>query len=198
MSKTHSTLFLILLLISCRPDDHHKSIQDKFNENSENRHVWTIPKKDFDKSNFLEWDSFENQKFFVEKIWDKSKEQSCKSCHQGYSLKEMKGEGFKRAHWNITLSHGSEEIMNCQTCHYKNDVWQFHFGRKKMVTADYVPKLCSQCHGKQQKDWAEGTHGKRISGWQYPRAITTCTSCHNPHTPSFEKKWPNVAPHRYP
>ena len=197
MKTPGPVLLLVLLLQGCHPDDHHQSIQDKLKENPEGPHAWSIPKKDFDKRNFLEWDSFEDQKFFVEKVWDASKEQGCKSCHEGYALKEMTGEGFKRAHWDIVLSHGSDEIMNCQTCHNNNNVWQFHFGREQSVTADYVPKLCSQCHSGQYKDWAEGSHGKRANGWQYPRAITTCTSCHNPHHPAFEKIWPKVAPHRY-
>ncbi len=188
---------MIFLFGSCHPD-HYKSIQDEFDKLSENQQIPSVSEKNFDKSNLLEWRSFENKKFFVEKVWDESKEQSCKSCHHGYSLKDMTGKKFKRAHWDIVLSHGPSEIMSCQTCHYEDEVWQFNFGQNKTVTADYVPKLCSQCHAKQEKEWAVGSHGKRAVGWQYPRTIYTCTSCHNPHNPFFEKKWPKIAPHRYP
>ena len=52
-------------------------------------------------------------------------------------------------------------------------------------------KLCSQCHSSQFEDWKGGAHGKRIGGWAPPRASLTCVNCHNPHSPSFETRWPS-------
>ena len=35
-----------------------------------------------------------------------------------------------------------------------------------------------------------GAHGKRLSYWAGQRVVTNCASCHNPHSPRFEKRWP--------
>ena len=67
---------------------------------------------------------------------------------------------------------------------------------KRKISANHAPKLCIQCHYRQEKDWEAGTHGKRVNGWQYERAVYSCVACHNPHNTSFKKTWPKVAPHR--
>ena len=107
----------------------------------------------------------------------------------------MKDKRNPKAHWHIRSEHASKEMMSCTTCHNQDKVWLFNFGRE-VVDANHAPKLCLQCHYRQEKDWEIGAHGKRASGWQYEKAVYNCVYCHDPHKPAFEKQWPVVAPYR--
>jgi len=194
------TLFLIsavfLALLGCHPD-HSDSSKEKYKKLTLTSKVKVAVKEVSNKGDFIDWHpaAAAGEKFLVKKVWSKTKRRTCKSCHRGYSLQEIKGKDYPRSHWNINLKHASSQVMNCQTCHNQNKVWKFNFG-EKTVSANHTPKLCLQCHFKQQKDWEIGAHGKRANGWQQQRAVYNCVSCHNPHQPAFQKKWPKVGPYR--
>ena len=181
-------------MMGCHSEGHQSS-KDKYRIQESKTKVKVIKKELQDKDDFVHFKSESGENFLVKKVWNNHKEQSCKNCHEGHSLKEMRGREHKRSHWNIKLHHASKKIMNCQTCHHKDEVWLFNEGTQA-VKANHTPKLCSQCHFKQKRDWEAGSHGKRLTGWQYERAIKNCVSCHNPHSPGFEKRWPKVAPYR--
>ena len=188
------TIFFLLLLIGCRfPHTHHPGDKHKklFNVN----HVKVAVKDILDRDGYVSWSYSPGRVFLVKKIWNSEKEQSCKSCHEHYSLEEMRGEVHARAHWPIRLEHAPGQVMNCQTCHNGDQVWMFHSG-EETVDANHAPRACLQCHFQQEEDWELGSHGKRAVGWQYERAVYNCLHCHDPHRPSFERTWPKVAPER--
>lgn len=115
---------------------------------------------------------------------------SCTECHNT-SLEELKmGSGGKRAHWDIKMNHAQAEIMNCATCHNPENMNTYSSLAGKELDFNLSHKLCAQCHTTQFKDWAGGAHGKKISGWEPPRASMTCVNCHNPHQPAFDSRWP--------
>ena len=116
----------------------------------------------------------------------------CANCHSK-SLKEMQAnrlEGVRKAHWDIHLVHANENIMNCTTCHSEDNMNNLTSLTGKAIQINESFKLCGQCHSSQMKDWEGGAHGKELNGWAPPRIATTCVSCHNPHRPTFPKRFP--------
>ncbi len=187
-------IIFFLIIFGCHTE-HEDNLLSKIKKVSDSSKFEVTVKDNLNKDDYILWKGISNERFYVKKSWDSLKEQSCKNCHQGFGLKEMKGKKYKRAHWNIKLNHASEDIMNCQTCHNKNKVWLLNLGYKN-ININHSPKLCIKCHFKEERDWEIGAHGKRASGWQHTRAVYSCTHCHNPHEPSFKKRWPKVAPNR--
>ena len=102
----------------------------------------------------------------------------------------MHSAGLKKAHWDITLNHANQEAMNCVTCHNGDNMDNLKSLTTHTIDFNKSYKLCSQCHQKEYKDWIGGAHGKRIESWAPPRVSMTCVNCHNPHSPSFDTKWP--------
>ncbi|MCC6537278.1 MAG: cytochrome C [Bryobacterales bacterium] len=112
----------------------------------------------------------------------------CNKCHT-VPLAQMKPVK-PAAHWNVVLKHAKPETMNCNTCHADADKGELRMMQGAPVGFDHAYKLCGQCHAAQEKDWAGGAHGKRAAGWAPPRVALSCTGCHNPHTPAFDRRWP--------
>ena len=130
--------------------------------------------------------------FLTEKKLHKLTSFPCSNCHSK-SLKEMqanRAKAIKKAHWDIQLAHADESVMNCTTCHSKNNMNELITlsGQPLQINESY--KLCGQCHSTQKKDWEGGAHGKQLNGWKPPRVAKTCVSCHNPHHPSFPSRFP--------
>ena len=116
----------------------------------------------------------------------------CANCHN-QSLEQMQAKRsavIKKAHWDINLVHTNADIMNCMTCHSKNNMNQLVSLTKQPIHIDQSFKLCGQCHATQLKDWQGGAHGKQLNGWKPPRVAKTCVSCHNPHQPGFPSRFP--------
>ena len=129
--STHLKFFVFSLsLLGCHVD-HGGHSKDKYKKLAQKSNAKVPLKQIDDKSNFIHWQHSPKEKFYVRKVWNESKELSCKGCHQGYSLKGIKSKYHRRAHWHIKLKHASSKIMNCQTCHNQNQVWLFNFGEKK-------------------------------------------------------------------
>jgi hypothetical protein len=111
----------------------------------------------------------------------------CSQCHDGQDLSSQ--HPGKQAHGEIKLQHA--KFMDCSTCHVTTSPSTLAFGSER-VGLDQAYQMCSSCHSSEGKDFLLGAHGKRITGWKGPRVIKNCTSCHNPHEPSF-KHSPTIA-----
>ncbi len=114
---------------------------------------------------------------------------ACIECHSK-PVSQMKGLEKQKAHWNIKMSHANTDVMNCASCHNGKDMNTLHTLTRQPVDFNLSYKLCAQCHSDQFEDWKGGAHGKKVAGWTAPRASMTCVNCHNPHNPSFDKRWP--------
>lgn len=129
--------------------------------------------------------------FRVETRKDKIERFKCSQCHNKQTV-TIAG-AAETAHGDINLIHGDQgKMLTCFTCHDKNnrDVLITEKGTK--VDMDHSYQLCGQCHFRQKKDWIGGAHGKRVSWWAGDRVVKNCASCHNPHAPRFEKRWPKT------
>ena len=120
----------------------------------------------------------------------------CKNCHEeGFTLSSPHKEAaVRRSHRDIELKHAGSDIMTCATCHNFSDIDSLRKNNGASVSFDHAYQVCRACHFQQFRDWAGGAHGKRHAYWEGPRVIRSCTGCHNPHRPAFEKRWPVTYP----
>ncbi len=127
--------------------------------------------------------------FWTETRKDKIERFKCSECHN--NKKVTIDRAAEMAHGVIVLDHGSpEKSLSCFTCH-KEDERDFLEPEKDLkVDMDHSYQLCGQCHFRQKRDWVGGAHGKRLSYWAGKRIVKNCTSCHDPHSPLFKKRWP--------
>jgi hypothetical protein len=118
----------------------------------------------------------------------------CSTCHT-VPLERMRGPGGsrKRAHWDVTLHHAPPAVMTCATCHATDSLDMLRTLQGVTVPFDHGYQVCAQCHARQVDDWASGAHGKRAGGWAPPRVVQACASCHDPHQPRWDTRWPAVA-----
>ena len=184
-------LLIAFLMTSCKHDKEHEyhSITDKIEAKSKNyKGIKTSSETFIDGMNLLE--VTENEiTFLIPNRKDEIKSFKCTECHTK-PLAKMQSKDIKKAHWNIKLDHADVNTMNCVTCHNGNNMDNLKSITGHDIDFNKSYKLCSQCHQKQYKDWTGGAHGKKIESWAKPRASMTCVNCHNPHSPSFETKWP--------
>jgi hypothetical protein len=134
---------------------------------------------------------YQGGRFWTETRKDKIQRFSCSKCHNNKNVTIVRA--AEMAHGDIALNHGAQaKPLSCYTCHDKEQ-------RDLLVTEAGVPvdmdhsyQMCGQCHFRQKKDWVGGAHGKRVHYWAGKRVVKNCVSCHDPHSPRFEKRWPKT------
>ena len=127
--------------------------------------------------------------FWTETRKDKVQRFKCSQCHDNKSVSVERA--AEMAHGDIKLNHGGlDKPLSCFTCHSKEERDFLMTEAGETVDMDHSYQMCGQCHFRQKKDWVGGAHGKRVSYWAGRRVVKNCTSCHNPHSPRFEKRWP--------
>lgn len=127
----------------------------------------------------------------------------CRNCHiDGFNLSaEAKNPRERRSHWDIELQHAPKDVMTCATCHQFGDLNFLKKSNGEAVSFDQPYMVCKSCHFQQFRDWSGGAHGKQYKSWLNPRVRFNCTSCHNPHRPAFQERWPVTypsVPRKYP
>ncbi len=133
--------------------------------------------------------SYQGGEFYTETRKNEIQRFRCTSCHNNKDV-TMKN-ASQMAHGNITANHGgSIEPLACFTCHNKNDRDFLNTSKDPKIDPDHVYNMCGECHFRQKKDWIGGAHGKRVTWWAGERVVKNCTSCHDPHSPRFKKRWP--------
>ncbi len=113
----------------------------------------------------------------------------CSSCHTD---KEVRGKSaFELTHGDVVINHGQEgSALTCIGCHNPEDLNSLEDKKGQKIDFDHSYQLCGQCHFRQKRDWIGGAHGKRVSYWAGDRVIFNCTTCHDPHSPKFAKRFP--------
>lgn len=134
---------------------------------------------------------YQARPFWTEGRKDKMERFQCSQCHNNREVKVLRA--AEVAHGDIRLVHGGKDKpLSCFTCH-KKDERDFLVTEKGVkVDMDHSYRMCGQCHFRQNRDWVGGAHGKRVSYWAGKRVVKNCTSCHDPHSPRFEKRWPRT------
>ena len=134
---------------------------------------------------------YQGGRFWTETRKDKMQRFKCSQCHNNKNVTVVNAAEI--AHGDVTLNHGGQvKPLSCYTCHKKDerDFLVTEAGSK--IDMDHSYQMCGQCHFRQKKDWVGGAHGKRISYWAGKRVVQNCASCHDPHSPHFEKRWPKT------
>lgn len=132
---------------------------------------------------------YQGGRFWTETRKDKVARFRCTQCHNDQIVTEVNAADI--AHADIQLVHGSEEKqLSCYTCHNREQRDYLTSETEEKLDMDHSYVLCGQCHFRQKKDWVGGAHGKRVTYWAGERVVKSCTSCHNPHAPHFQKRWP--------
>ncbi len=120
---------------------------------------------------------------------DQIERYKCSRCHSG--KKNPVNSGALLSHGDQNIVHGSgDNLLTCLVCHHENDRDFLVDKQGRKIDFDHSYKLCGQCHFRQKKDWVGGAHGKRVTYWTGKRVIYNCATCHNPHAPRFDKRWP--------
>lgn len=118
----------------------------------------------------------------------------CSNCHVSGMKPTTNGQPRdRRAHWGLKLNHG-EADLSCSSCHFEDDMNSLRTLQGDTVSYDRAYRVCGQCHFEQLRDWKGGAHGKQVRGWDQPRVIYNCATCHDPHDPAYEKRWPVTYP----
>jgi hypothetical protein len=129
--------------------------------------------------------------FFTEARKTDIKRFRCSSCHNDKKVSILNAADI--SHADIKVIHGDKDTpLACDTCHSQDDRDFLVTSKGSKIDLDHVYDMCGQCHFRQKKDWIGGAHGKRVTYWAGERVVKNCTSCHNPHSPRFEKRWPQT------
>ena len=179
---------LLMVLFSCKKEGEYHSVTDKIRAEQKPYHGKLTSEDLLTGTDLIKITEGEFT-FLIPERKGQIKSYECIECHSK-PLEKKKNANLKKAHWNITLKHANSDIMNCATCHNENDMNSLKSLTNHKIDINLSYKLCSQCHSSQFNDWKGGAHGKKVAGWTPPRASKTCVNCHNPHSPSFEKRWP--------
>lgn len=134
---------------------------------------------------------YQGGRFWTETRKDKIQRFTCSKCHNNENVTIVGA--AEMAHGEIDLVHGGQtKPLSCYTCHSKDERDYLETEAGVKVDMDHSYQLCGQCHFRQKKDWVGGAHGKRVYYWAGKRVVKNCASCHNPHSPRFEKRWPKT------
>lgn len=129
--------------------------------------------------------------FFTEARKSEIKRFKCSSCHNGQKVLLQNAADI--SHADIRVIHGNKDNpLICNTCHNPDDRDFLISSKADKIDMDHAYDMCGQCHFRQKKDWIGGAHGKRVTYWAGERVVKNCTSCHDPHSPKFKKKWPET------
>lgn len=113
----------------------------------------------------------------------------CSSCHTDKNVLVKKAQEL--THGNVVINHGQEgDELGCIDCHHPEDRDYLEDKKGRKIDFDHSYQLCGQCHFRQKRDWLGGAHGKRLDYWAGDRVVYNCASCHDPHSPRFEKRFP--------
>lgn len=110
----------------------------------------------------------------------------CSNCHGQFEPGEV--EITSDSHEGLRGFKHMKHINTCTFCHNSEDPDQlvdFISGKKLPISQSH--QICGQCHGEKYRDWSLGIHGKQIGNWNGKKKRSSCTLCHDPHSPQFPK-----------
>lgn len=136
-------------------------------------------------------ESYQGGEFKVLARKDKINRFPCSSCHKDNDKKILVQDGALFTHADIRINHGRDKnALTCDECHSEKERDFLIDKQGRKIDFDHSYQLCGQCHFRPKRDWLGGAHGKRETYWAGERVVWNCTSCHNPHAPSFAQKMP--------
>jgi hypothetical protein len=184
-------VFTVLMLMNSQPGiASEKSFLDvvkDVNEPFDNRSVSQV--RPIVQPTVLAKEKYQGGSFRVLARKQEIERYKCSSCHTD---KEVRGKSaFELTHGNVVINHGQDgSALTCIDCHHQKALDSLEDKKGRKIDFDHSYQLCGQCHFRQKRDWIGGAHGKRVSNWAGDRVIFNCTTCHDPHSPKFAKRFP--------
>ncbi len=123
---------------------------------------------------------------------------NCGSCHTTRPADSRHGQNNllpDEFHQGLVFTHGAQSCLNC---HHREDYDSLRLANGDRLPISQAQQLCTQCHGPQARDYANGAHGGMNGFWDTtkgPRTRRTCTDCHDVHAPAYPQ-WTPVFPPR--
>lgn len=119
---------------------------------------------------------------------------ACSTCHS--TRDPQSGTvALDRFHQGLRFTHGTLACASCHDDRSNYDTLKLADGTT--LAFDQAQTLCSQCHGPQARDYAAGAHGGMMGHWDLSkggRTRHTCTTCHDPHSPTYPTLIPAPGP----
>jgi hypothetical protein len=128
----------------------------------------------------------------------------CYLCHEEGKPPELKFDALGKLlvpeeHEDLDIGHGSNNRNNnCYNCHDSRDLTRLTTRDGRVLKFEESTQLCAGCHGPTFRDWEAGIHGRTVGYWARslgPAIRADCTSCHDPHRPTFPDLNPAPGPH---
>ena len=121
---------------------------------------------------------------------------ACSTCHATRlpNVENKLASDLNEFHSALELAHGN---ISCLSCHNPQDYDSLKLADGTAVHYPDVMRLCSQCHGKQAKEFELGVHGGMTGHWDLrfgSQSKNNCIDCHHPHMPAFPKMKPTFKP----
>jgi hypothetical protein len=186
-----TTLAVLLLLLGVHPlagsetsvVDRVKSIEDSFDPRSVEQVLPII------EETVLAREGYQGSPFRVLARKQAIERYKCSSCHGEKPV--LVKQGLALTHGNVVIYHGQgDRVLSCIDCHHPEDRDYLEDKKGRKIDFDHSYQLCGQCHFRQKRDWLGGAHGKRVNNWAGDRVIYNCATCHDPHSPRFEQRFP--------
>lgn len=119
----------------------------------------------------------------------------CLDCHH-WAESDRTPRELEEPHDNFKLRHGLHDKGKfwCFTCHHLEGEGGLRTLEGEKLAFDDAYVICSQCHAQEARDWAFGSHGKRVGPWLGPRRVLNCTACHYQHRPRIKARKPMPGP----
>lgn len=160
-----------------------KSVEDPFDPRSVSQVLPVVEKT------VLAKEGYQGRSFRVLARKQAIERYKCSSCHGQKPV--LVNQALPLTHGNVVINHGQgERALSCIDCHHPEDRDFLEDKKGRKIDFDHSYRLCGQCHFRQKRDWLGGAHGKRVSNWAGDRVIYNCATCHDPHSPRFEKRFP--------
>lgn len=185
-----SLLLFCTFVVCCQVDASENSLLDTVKKSDASFDNRSVPlEKQIVQDTVLSKDVYQGGSFRVLARKKEIERFKCSSCHTDKPV--TVNQGLELTHSNVLLKHGENgQALSCIDCHHSEERDYLEDKKGQKIDFDHVYQLCGQCHFRQKRDWLGGAHGKRVSNWTGERVVFNCTTCHDPHSPRFEKRFP--------
>ena len=121
---------------------------------------------------------------------------ACSTCHstRAPSTATQDAAQLREFHQGLQYTHGG---LSCLSCHNAENYDTLRRADGTPIAFPNTVQLCAQCHGPQHRDYQNGSHGGMTGFWdlrQGPRQRNTCSDCHDPHAPAYQRVMPIFPP----
>ena len=110
----------------------------------------------------------------------------CSKCHQNYAPGVVTISQPREHRFLASSFHHMPQVKECRICHSYQNTDSLNLLDGTIVAYDQMNLVCKQCHGRVEREWQLGLHGRQWGQWNGAQSRVLCGECHNPHSPKFK------------